>query len=106
MTDVRAALTTEQQEQFLARGFVVIPDCFSKDIADEWKARAYERLGYDPNNPDTWAQSRHHMRGESSMEVKDLAAKAWEAICALMGGEERVKQPCRWYDNFIGNFRD
>jgi hypothetical protein len=99
-------LSAEQQEQFLSRGFVVIPECFSREFAEEWKARAYERLGYDPNDPATWVQSRHHMKGESSMEVKDLAPKAWEAICALMGGADRVKQPCRWYDNFIVNFRD
>jgi hypothetical protein len=85
---------------------VVIPECFTREFADDWKVRAYERLGYDPNNSETWAQSRHHMKGEQSVEVKELAPKAWATICALMGGEDRVKQPCRWFDNFIVNFRD
>lgn len=35
--------------------------------------------------------------------VRDFAPKAWGAICDLLGGEERIKQPCTWGDGFIAN---
>ena len=99
-------LSPEQVTQFLERGHIILHDCFDRDVAEQWKRHAFTRLGYDAADPATWEKSRIHMPGSQSVEVKQFAPKAWEAICAVMGGEERVRQPCTWADNFIVNFHD
>lgn len=38
-------------------------------------------------------------------EIKEFAPKAWAAMAELMGGEEKIKQPCSWGDSFILNLR-
>jgi hypothetical protein len=99
-------LSQEQMDSFVNRGHVIIHDCFTPETADKWKARAWERLGYDPDDPSTWEKGRIHMPAETHFEVKEFAPKAYDAICAVMGGEDRVRQPCRWADQFIVNLHD
>lgn len=96
-------LTEAQVEQFLTRGHVVIRNAFSREQAEEWSAQTFARLGYDPDDRQTWEQSRIHMPTHHRLEVKDFSPKAWGAICDLCGGEERIKQPCAWGDGFIVN---
>ena len=38
---------------------------------------AWIRLGYDPDDPRTWAQQRVHMPSLRHLEVRDFAPKAW-----------------------------
>lgn len=97
-------LTEEQVEQFLTRGHIVLRECFSREMAREWTARAFRRLGYDPEEPATWTEARVHMPTATRISVKDLAPRAWAAICDLVGGEERAQQPCITGDGFIINF--
>lgn len=97
-------LTDAQIEQFLERGHIVLHDCFSRELAAEWVARAWMRLGLEPDDPATWTQARIQMPNVNFVEMKDLAPTAWAATCDLLGGEERVKQPCYMADGFIINF--
>ena len=97
-------LTDEQAEQFLSRGFVKIEGCFDKAEIQDWIDLAFERLGYDADDPSTWAEPRVHMPSMNTMEVADFAPKAWGAICDVMGGAERIKTPITWRDGFIMNF--
>ena len=99
-------LSQEQVDHFLARGHVVIHDCFSAEFAEQWKALAFDRLGYDRDDSSTWVKSRIHMPAMRREEVKQIAPKAWRAMCDLLGGEDRIKQPTSWGDSFILNLRD
>jgi hypothetical protein len=98
-------LTEEQARHFLERGHVVLRECFSRERAREWTARAFRRLGIDPGDPATWTEARVHMPTATRIEVKELAPRAWGAICDLVGGEERIAQPCVTGDGFIINFQ-
>ena len=49
-------LTKSQIEHFLGKGYIVVKNCFSRDLAEEWKAFAYERSGIDPDDPTTWKE--------------------------------------------------
>ena len=98
-------LTDEQVEQFLSEGYVKIEGCFEKADVQEWIDFAFERLGYDAQDVNTWAEERVHMPHMNQMDVADFAPKAWGAICDLMGGEERIKTPVTWRDGFIVNFK-
>jgi len=101
-----STLTPEQTTEFLERGHIVLRGCFSRETAEDWKDLAFRRLGYDKNDRTTWEKERIHMGGTQSLEIKEFAPKAWDAICALMGGEERIQQPARWSDGFIVNFHE
>lgn len=101
-----STLTPEQTAHFLERGHIVLHDCFSPAVAEDWKDLAFQRLGYDRQNRATWEKERIHMGGSQSLEIKEFAPKAWQAICALLGGEDRIKQPARWSDGFIVNFHE
>ena len=54
-------LTGEQVRHFLERGHVVVEQALSRELAAEWRWFAFERLGYDPDDPATWAEERIHM---------------------------------------------
>jgi hypothetical protein len=98
------ALSEAQIEHFLQRGYVVISDCFSREFAEGWTANAFRRLGYDPNDPTTWQQEIVHMPRAQHRPMPEVAPKAWQAACELLGGEDRVA-PCSWGDSMIVNFR-
>jgi hypothetical protein len=97
-------LDGDQVDHFLEKGYVQIPDCFDKSVADEWRALAFERLGYDPSDPKTWEEPRIHLPRMNTIEVPEFAPKAWLGMCDLMGGAERIKKPVVWADGFICNF--
>jgi hypothetical protein len=96
-------LSAEQIAHFLTHGHIVIHDCFSRDFAEEWTSNAFHRLGYDPNDPATWEKEIIHMPATQYLTMEEIAPKAWQAACELLGGEERVK-PSHWGDCMIVNF--
>jgi hypothetical protein len=96
-------LSSEQVEHFIQRGYVVIPNCFSREFAESWTTNAFQRLGYDPADSTTWEKEIIHMPGAQYMPMQDIAPKAWQAACELLGGEDRVA-PCTWGDGMIVNF--
>ncbi|MEX0885716.1 MAG: phytanoyl-CoA dioxygenase family protein [Phycisphaeraceae bacterium] len=99
-------LSDADVEHFLEHGYVLVKGCFPRDVADEWVAHGFTRLGYDPADPSTWAESRIHMGSTKAVEVKDFSPRAWGAVCDLLGGEERVAQPARLSDGLIFNLND
>lgn len=103
MTSGYRALTEEQAEHFLDKGFVVIHDAFSREAAAELTETIWARLGYDPDDRTTWAEPSIHMPSHRQLDVAEFAPKAWQAACDLVGGEDRVAKPYRWGDGFIVN---
>lgn len=97
-------LTEEQKQHWLEHGFIKIPQCFTKQDADNWTASIWARLGISPTDKSTWNTERVNMPGHTVVDVKDFAPKAWDAICELVGGEERVTDWCKgWRDSWIIN---
>jgi hypothetical protein len=104
MSRTMQILDEDQVGHFLDKGYVRIPGCFARDLADEWRAFAFKRLGYDPGDPTSWAEPRVHMPRMNTVDVADFAPNAWAGMCDLMGGADRIKQPVTWADGFICNF--
>ncbi|KAJ9610473.1 hypothetical protein H2200_005250 [Cladophialophora chaetospira] len=97
-------LTQDQVDHFLTHGFVVIPGCFSAAASADWTRDVWTRLGMDPNDKTTWIRERTNMPEHRRLNVPDFAPKAWDAICDLVGGEERVTEKSKtWSDSFIVN---
>ena len=85
-----ASLSEEQIEHFLAHGYIVLHDCFSRAFAEDWTTNAFQRLGYSLNDPSTWQSEIVHMPASQHVPMPEVAPKAWQAACELLGGEERV----------------
>lgn len=97
-------LSTEEEEFFMKNGYLVLHDCFGIDKAEWMLKDVWVRLGYDPDDATTWERQRINMPDHRMVKVKDYAPKAWNAICALLGGEERIEEPSsRWGDSLIVN---
>ena len=94
----------EQIDHFLVNGYVRLTGCFGRERADEWRALAFGRLGYDPGDPATWEEPRVHLPRMNTVDVSEFAPRAWAGMCDLMGGADRIKQPVTWADGFICNF--
>lgn len=98
-------LTPSQVEHFLAHGYVVLPSAFSREQAQDAIANVWSRLGYDPSDPTTWLSDRVNMPWHKRFDVQTFCPVAWDAICDLLGGEERVDpNAASWSDGFICNF--
>lgn len=97
-------LTPEHVEHFMKHGFVKIEDCFTKEASDTWTKDVWLRLGMSPTDKSTWIRERTNMPEHRRLTVSEFAPKAWDAICDLVGGEERVTEKSKtWSDSFIVN---
>ena len=96
-------LSNEEKRHFLERGYVVLHDCFAREIAREWTDAACATLGIDRDDASTWVEKRVHIPGTKHVEVKEFAPRAWQAATELLGGQERIAQPYNWSDGFIFN---
>ncbi|EXJ73970.1 uncharacterized protein A1O5_02264 [Cladophialophora psammophila CBS 110553] len=97
-------LTPSQVSHFMEHGYVVIRGCFSRAASDEWTRDVWTRLGMNPNDKTTWTRERTNMPEHRRLKVAEFAPRAWDAICDLVGGEERVTDKSKtWSDSFIVN---
>ena len=85
------ALDPAQIEFFVDNGYLVLNACLPEQTMRKWVARACERLGYDPAAPATWKREEADLPGDLALPVSELAPAAWEAICALTGGRQRIE---------------
>lgn len=119
-------LSTEQIEQFLSDGFIILPRAFDPELAQRWREDAKRRIreepeqwirGYDPSDeahslsnfsaddPDTWNRSRIDLLGPETLVIEAFAPNAWAAICDLLGGPARIETKS-WGNYLILNLRD
>ncbi|KAI1772391.1 hypothetical protein F4818DRAFT_444216 [Hypoxylon cercidicola] len=104
MASPPAPLTQEQKDFFLANGYLKLTGCFTQEQADEVTEGVWTRLGMSPTDKATWTRERTNMPSHRSFDCKFFAPRAWEAVCELCGGEDRVNPECRlWRDSLIVN---
>ncbi len=97
-------LTDDQIASFMKYGYLRLENCFSKEQAAEWTKDVWTRLGFDPNDKSTWTRERTNMPAHHNVPVSQFAPKAWNAICELCGGEDRVAPwSDKWNDALIVN---
>lgn len=99
-------LDAQQREHFLQKGFVRVPGCFSREAAAELTATIWTRLGYERDDPGSWAEPSVHMPTHQRLDVETFAPRAWQAACELVGGADRIARPFAWGDGFIVNLHE
>ncbi|KAJ6599917.1 hypothetical protein DFH09DRAFT_1129057 [Mycena vulgaris] len=99
-----SSLTPAQKSHFLTHGFVHLTNCFSRDASEAFTANLWTRLGMSSTDKSTWHTERINMPSHTSVRVSEFAPKAWDAICELVGGEDRISEQTKvWKDSFIVN---
>lgn len=97
-------LTQPDVDHFLAHGYVRVRDCFSRELAEEWTGQACRRLHASLGDPKTWPQGPVRPPQSQRVAFEQIAPRAWQAACELVGGAQRIQKPCDWGDSFIINF--
>ena len=102
-------LTESDVNHFVEKGHIVLQNCFPRELAEEWRGFAFKRLGCAPDDPSTWETPRIHLPSMNRVPIQEVAPRAWDAICDLVGGEDRIADPWgnskpSWGDGFIINF--
>ncbi|KAJ4391184.1 hypothetical protein N0V93_004801 [Gnomoniopsis smithogilvyi] len=101
---VDPVLTPEQKEHFLNHGWLKIPQAFTKERAAEMTKNVWTRLGMDPKDKSTWTAVRTNMPHHNSFDASKFAPRAWQAVCELCGGEDRISANSKeWRDSLIVN---
>ncbi|RDW72746.1 uncharacterized protein DSM5745_07918 [Aspergillus mulundensis] len=99
-------LSAAEKNHFLEHGYVLIPQCFTREKAQSWTRDVWIRLGYSASDKSTWTSERINMPHHRQESARDFAPKAWSAICELCGGEDRISEDNEfrsWRDSLIVN---
>lgn len=97
-------LTQEDIDHFMQHGWLKLSNCFTQEQANNVTANLWTRLGMDPQDKSTWHTERINMPQHSTFAADHFAPKAWAAICDLVGGEDRIADYNReWNDGLIVN---
>lgn len=94
-------LSPAQIEHFIRHGFVTIERALDPAFCEAEVQRAWVRLGIKEHDRSTWSFTRTNMPNLERFEFAKVAPRAYHAICDLLGGEERVLQPCEFGNNLI-----
>lgn len=85
-------LSEEQVRSFLDKGYLVVKNCFDREFARRWTDEAFDRLGYDPNDPSTWKKDIIWMDRKNVLPIREISPKAWDALCDVVGGADRIDE--------------
>lgn len=95
-------LDSVQVAEFIAKGFLVVPDCIPKQLCQAWTEQSWERIGMSPDDPAGW-QDLVGVPGANSLPMSKCAPKAWRAMCDLLGGPDKVAFEPSFSDGFALN---
>lgn len=95
---------------FAANGYLRLEGAFSADLARRWTEGAEARaaadpartlIGYDAQvapwssldlaRPNTWPLDTVSFHGDGSWSVAERMPRLWDAMCALLGGSDRIE---------------
>lgn len=75
-------LSPSQIDHFIQHGWLKIEQGAKQEVIDDLLKTVWIRLGWDPENKDTWVESEVKMPGHREVEMRELLTdEAWGAIC-------------------------
>ncbi len=107
VTDQRQVLSPADIEHFLQYGYIRLSNCFDTgpgSLAHRWAQESWQRNGIKPDDFDSWPKDKIHMSASETRQVREFSPRAYQAICELSGGAERIEQDMAWGNGFIANY--
>ena len=94
-------LSDAQVRRFIEDGFVRVTDAFPREIADNGRARIWQAIGCDPNNPTTWTRpvirigAVNDKHGTQSLSFREAAntPALYDAFDKLVGRHRWQSRP-------------
>ena len=87
------ALSAGEIEQFEREGHLILRRCFEREDAAPLVEEAWRLMGYEEDEPATWAQPLRFLFPSTKVPIREFSPKLWAALCILAGGEERLADP-------------
>lgn len=84
------ALSEAQIDQFITEGYTVVRNAFDGERSSAWVREECASIGYDLDDPATWKEAYLRVPTLRKEPLDRFAPAAWEAICTLTGGAERL----------------
>lgn len=109
MTDGSPVLSDADRAFFRANGYLILDDGMPRELALRWTRESLAYRGIDCDDRTTWPNSGWCPLNTISpsrriADLRDFAPKAWQAICELVGGEERINTPALMNEDLVMNF--
>lgn len=99
----RRVLQDHEIQFFMTYGYVKVPGCFTRLQCEMFMGDLWSRMGVTPDKR-TWHSERIDVPARQDFKLREMAPKAWNVICALLGGGERIEEWCdTWEDSLIVN---
>ena len=88
------------RREFLENYMVHLKGVLPKDLCDEWVGDYFDRTGIDESDPSTFPEDANRFAERTrSIPITEAAPEFWDAICELLGGEERVDTRTQEFHN-------
>ncbi|MFT5087335.1 MAG: hypothetical protein ACI906_003454 [Candidatus Latescibacterota bacterium] len=88
------------REEFLQNYLVHLKGAIPRELCDEWVGDYFEHTGIDESAPQSWPDDLNGFsKTTRTVPMAEASPQAWEAICELLGGEERIDERTRVFAN-------
>ena len=79
------------REEFLTNYVVHLKEALPRVLCDDWVHDYFDRTGIDETDPATFPEDANRFTERTrSLPIREASPMAWEVICELLGGEDRI----------------
>ena len=88
------------REEFLQHHMVHLKGALPPDMCEEWVADYFARTGIDESDPSTIPDDTNGFAASTrTIPIPEASPMAWDAICELLGGEDKIDERTRFFSN-------
>jgi len=88
------------RQAFLNDYLVHLPGVIPRELCDEWVQEYFDRTGVDETDPSTFPENANRFAERTrSIPIQDTSPILWDAICELLGGEEKIEARTMEFSN-------
>ena len=88
------------KEEFLKNYMVHLKGALPRSLCEDWVQDYFTRMGIDESDPSTIPQDANGFAERTrSIPVQEASPMRWDAMCELLGGEDRIDERTRNFNN-------
>lgn len=88
------------REEFLENNLVHLKGALPREICEDWVQEYFDRTGIDESKPEDFPDDANGFSERTrSIPVKETAPLFWDAVCEILGGEDRVDDQTSNFNN-------
>ena len=88
------------RDEFLKHHMVHLKSALPPALCEEWVADYFARTGIDESDPSTIPDDTNGFAASTrTIPIPEASPMAWDAICELLGGEDKTDERTRFFSN-------